>query len=147
MAAPGRSFLGPAGVTEEQLVIDASALVDLVLGEAVGAAVQERVCGAALHAPAHLHAEVLSALGRLHRSGRLTTAVVGAQLAAISSAPIQRHSLPDLLRGAWRRRNRMRLADALYVELADQLGLRLLTTDRALARAASIAEVVSAAGA
>ncbi len=131
-------------MTQEHLVIDASSLVDLVLGEAVGAAVQERIDGAALHAPAHLDAEVLSALGRLHRSGRLAGSVVTAQLAVISSAPIRRHSLPDLLRGAWQRRSRMRLADALYVELADRLGLRLLTTDRALARAARIAEVVVA---
>jgi predicted nucleic acid-binding protein len=38
----------------------------------------------------------------------------------------------------------MRLADALYVELADQFGVRLLTTDRSLARVARIAEVVPA---
>lgn len=142
MAAPRTSVRGAAGVTEEHLVIDASALVDLVLGEAVGAAVQERIDGAALHAPAHLDAEVLSALGRLHRSGRLGAAVVTAQLATISAAPIRRRCVPDLLRGAWQRRGRMRLADALYVELAGQLGMRLLTTDRALARVVRIAEVV-----
>jgi len=128
-------------VSEEHLVVDASALIDLVLGEPVGAAVQHRINDAVLHAPAHVDAEVLSGLGRMHRAGRLTAPVVRAQIAA---APIARHQLPVLLAGTWKRRDRLRLADALYVEHADQLGLRLLTTDPALARATRIAEVVTA---
>lgn len=121
-------------------MLDAAALVDLVLGEALGAAVHARIVGVALHAPAHLDAEALSALGRLHRAGRLAAAVVGEQLAVIATAPITRHALPELLPGAWRRRSRLRLADALYVELASQLGVRILTTDQALARTTRIAE-------
>jgi predicted nucleic acid-binding protein len=51
-------------------------------------------------------------------------------------------ALIDLLRGAWRRRGSLRLADALYVELASTLGVSLITTDGRLARASRIAEVV-----
>jgi predicted nucleic acid-binding protein len=40
-------------------------------------------------------------------------------------------------------RNELRLVDGLYVELARQLGMRLVTTDQRLARAAPIAEAIS----
>jgi predicted nucleic acid-binding protein len=130
-------------VSDEHLVVDASALIDLVLGEPLGEAVRARIDDVVLHAPAHVDAEVLSGLGRMHRAGRLTVPVVMEQLEAIAAAPIDRHPLPALLAGTWARRDRLRLADALYVELADRLGVRLLTTDRALARATKIAEVVT----
>ncbi len=131
-------------MSDDVFVIDASALVDLVLGEAVSVAVQSRVDGAVLHAPSHLDAEVLSGLGRLHRAGRLSAAFVSRRLDVVAAAPIVRHGVHGLLHGAWRRRSRLRLADALYVELADQLGVPLLTTDRALGRATRVAEVVTA---
>lgn len=51
----------------EALVIDASALLEALLGTELGWAVRARLRGGDLHAPAHLDAEVLSALGRLHR--------------------------------------------------------------------------------
>ncbi len=38
----------------EALVVDASAIVDLLLGNELGAAVQRRLAGTVLHAPAHL---------------------------------------------------------------------------------------------
>lgn len=125
------------------LVVDASALVDLLLGEALGAAVANRIDGAVLHAPAHLDAEVLSALGRLHRAGTLEAPVVAEQLAVLAAAPIERHSLAVLLAGAWGRREFVRLADALYVELAVTLGAPLITTDARLAQVVPDAEVVS----
>lgn len=116
----------------EALVVDASAMVDLLLGNELGAAVQRRVAGTVLHAPAHLDAEVLSALGRLHRAGDLDVDVVQRMLAAQAAAPLERHPVADLLTGAWARRHQLRLADALSVELAAALGLQLITTDRRL---------------
>ena len=64
-------------------------------------------------------------------------------LLALSELPIERHALSPLLLGAWTLRNEMRLVDGLYVELARQLGLRLITTDQRLARATPIADVIS----
>jgi len=116
----------------EALVVDASAIVDLLLGNELGAAVRRRVAGTVLHAPAHLDAEVLSALGRLHRAGDLDVDVVQRMLAAQAVAPLERHPVADLLAGAWARRHQLRLGDALYVELAAGLGLPLITTDRRL---------------
>ena len=123
------------------VVIDASALIDLFVTEGVGAAVEARIEDAQLHAPAHLDLEVLSGLGRLHRAG-LASSRVSRHLDDLAHAPIERHPLPALLAHAWRRRDRLRLADALYVELATRLRVPLVTTDARLARAVRIAEVV-----
>jgi predicted nucleic acid-binding protein len=112
-----------------EVVVDASAIVDLLLGNELGAAVRRRLAGHALHAPAHLDAEVLSALGRLHRAGDLTADDVESRLHALATAPIRRHDVSALLAGAWARRQRVRLVDALYVELAASLRHALVTTD------------------
>lgn len=139
MCCPGE----PSQVSDEPVVVDASAIIDLVVGWALGEALERRLAGAGLHAPAHLDAEVLSGLGRIHRAGEMSAADVTRHLDTLAVAPITRHDLPGLLAGAWARRQRIRLADALYVELAEQLGAPLVTTDRALARTTSVAEAVT----
>ena len=129
-------------MTVERVVLDASALIDLLGERGASQAVRGRIHGRILNAPAHLDAEVLSGLGRLHRGGELAAETVAAQLAAVAVAPITRHSVGDLLAGAWARRHQLRLADALYVELAERLDVVLITTDQALGRATPTAEVV-----
>jgi predicted nucleic acid-binding protein len=57
--------------------------------------------------------------------------------------PIERHAVSPLLLGAWTLRNELRLVDGLYVELARQLGLRLITTDQRLARSTPMVEAIS----
>ena len=126
------------------LVVDASALVDLLIGEALGLAVGRRLAGHRLHAPAHVDAEVLSALGRLHRAGTLSAERVGPVLAHLAASPVRRHPVAPLLVGAWSRRHQLRLADALYVELAVSREHTLVTTDRRL-RPVPAVEVVDAA--
>lgn len=121
-----------------ELVVDAAAMVDLLLGNEVGDAVRRRLAGQALHAPAHLDAEVLSALGRLNRAGDLEAEDVESRLRQLVAAPIRRHELRTLLTGAWSRRHQMRLADALYVQLAVSRDLPLITTDRRLRAAPSV---------
>ncbi len=125
-----------------EVMVDATAIVDLLLGNEVGVAVRRRLAGHALHAPAHLDAEVLSALGRLHRAGDLEAEDVESKLGDLATAPIQRHDLSDLLVGAWSRRHQVRLVDAVFVQLAVDRGLPLITTDTRL-RAAPAVEVVA----
>lgn len=98
--------------------------------------------GRQLHSPAHLDAEVLSALGRLNRAGDLSTASVTSALSNLATAPIERHHLAGLLAGAWAAREHLQLVDALYVELAASLGATLLTTDARLASQCATAELV-----
>jgi predicted nucleic acid-binding protein len=137
---PGRNST-PA--VAETLVVDASVMVDLLLGTDLSPNAESRMRGRDLHAPAHLDGEVLSALGRLFSARHVTSRVVAARLGALASAPVARHPLPPLLRGAWTRRHNLRLTDALYVELAARLGAVLLTTDRRLSITTSIAELVT----
>ncbi len=115
-----------------EVVVDASAMVDLLLANDLGSAVRRRLAGLALHAPAHLDAEVLSALGRLNRAGHLGADEVQVRLQALAVAPIRRHDVGGLLVGTWMRRHQLRLVDAVYVELAFVRDLRLITTDRRL---------------
>lgn len=125
----------------EAVVVDASALVDLLQREHVGDAVRRSLRGRALHAPAHVDAEILSAFGRKWSAGDLNDVQVADRLNQASRTPLARHPLQPLLVGAWARRENVRLVDALYVELADRLDVPLVTTDRRLARATSRAQV------
>ena len=132
-------------VADRMVVVDASVVVDLLAGTELAAAVARRLSGTVLHAPAHCEAEVLSALGRLQRAGELTVEEVDAAVAAVAAMPLTRHPLTALLPGAWARRGRLRLLDALYVELASQLDIVVVTTDHRLARATDRAEAIVAA--
>jgi predicted nucleic acid-binding protein len=116
--------------------------VDALLHQPLGVRVTERIGEHRLHAPAHLDLELLSALSRLHRAGSLSTADVERLLLDARATPIERHALHDLTAGAWARRGNLRASDAYYVELADRLDAPLITTDRRLARATPLAELV-----
>lgn len=126
----------------ERVVVDASAIVDVLAGTSYAAAVRRRLQGTVWHAPAHIDAEVLSALGRLARAERLGEADARARLDLLGSLPVQRQLLAPLLSGAWARRADLRLVDALYVELAHQLDAPLITTDHRLAGATPLADPV-----
>jgi len=132
-------------VPESAVVVDASVIVDLVADTARAPAASDALAGQRLIAPAHIDAEALSALGRMERAGRLTSRKAGDAVSMSVATPIDRSPLSDLLVGAWRRRKRLRLSDALYVELAEQLGLELVTTDQRLARAYPGARLVDVA--
>lgn len=125
-------------------MIDASVLVDLLANTDYAEAARRRLRSSSLHAPAHLDAEVLSALGRLHRADQLAADDVEAGLTHLIRLRLTRHPVPDLLLGAWARRDNLRLVDALYVELATRLDVRLVTTDQRLAAVTPRAEAISA---
>ncbi|MGA2836827.1 MAG: type II toxin-antitoxin system VapC family toxin [Acidimicrobiales bacterium] len=124
-----------------EVVIDASALVELLLQGQLGAAVSRTLIDQSLHSPASVDAEVLAALNHLHRAGDLSKTRVDAMVEALARAPIERHPLTDLLDGAWAMRNKLRIPDALCVELARSLELRLVTTDIRL-RGIDVVDVV-----
>ncbi|MGI8518063.1 MAG: type II toxin-antitoxin system VapC family toxin [Acidimicrobiia bacterium] len=128
----------------EPLVLDASAMVHVLVGSPVAAQIAQRLRGNDLHVPAHFDAEVLSALGRLNRAGHLTVRQVATRLTQLIASPIERHLLGPLVIGAWGRRQHLRLVDALYVELANQLNGAIITTDSGLAAALRSAELFSA---
>ncbi len=120
------------------LVVDASAVVELLRGTERGDRVAETMRGASLAAPAHLDAEVLSAVGRLARAVTLTDEVVDRALAQLMRLPVERYPLPPLLRRAWSLRDTIALRDGLYVACAEAIGAELLTLDGGLARSAPV---------
>ncbi len=127
----------------ERAIVDASAMVDLLVGSPLANEVADRLRANELHAPAHFDAEVLSALGRLHRAGKLTARQTKARVERLATSPIERHALSTLLAGAWKRRHNLRLVDALYVELAAQLDMLIVTTDSGMAAATTAAELLT----
>lgn len=118
------------------LVIDASAMVDLLLAPSAALAISSAISMHRCHAPAHFDAEVLSALGRLNRAGELDDAAVSIRLERLGELPLQREPLAPLLVGAWQRRYSVRLADAIYLALAERLDAVVMTTDERLVRGA-----------
>lgn len=126
----------------DRVVVDASTMVDLLVASPVADAVHDRLRAHQLHAPAHFDAEVLSALGRLHRAGHLSARWTETRLDRLAEAPVERHTLPPLVAEAWRLRSQLRLVDALYVSLADRLEVPLVTTDAGMAGASSSAELL-----
>ena len=119
------------------IVLDASAMVDLLAGDGATGAIGVILRDSSVHVPAHFDAEVLSAVGRLYRGGHLAVQEATEALGGLQRAPFARHPLAGLIGGAWARRDSLRLVDALYVELAEQLGLDLITTDGRLAKSYS----------
>lgn len=131
-------------MNEAAVVIDASALVELLNLTPKGSAVDARLADREVHAPAHLESEVLSAFGRMNRAGILAADLVAERLGRLIDLPLERHPLGPLIAGAWERRHNLRLADALYVELAERLDCLVITTDGPLAAATPNAELVTA---
>lgn len=115
-------------------------MVDYLVDSPLAAHVANRIAGNEILVPAHFDAEVLSALGRLHRGGELSEAQVERRVALTAQAPFHRHLLAPLLEGAWGRHHNVRLVDALYIELAKQLDATIITTDSGMAAASTHAE-------
>lgn len=128
------------------VVVDASVVVDLLAGTEFAPAAAARLRGSTLHAPAHFPAEVFSALARLHRGDNLTVDDVERALEALAAMPVIGHPVAGLLPGAWHRRGRLRVLDALYVELASQLDTVVVTTDHRLAHGSDRAEAIAGDG-
>ncbi|WP_423917182.1 type II toxin-antitoxin system VapC family toxin [Candidatus Poriferisodalis sp.] len=128
----------------EVLIVDASAVVDLLIDASAADAIRARLRQNELHAPAHLDVEVLSAIGRLHRGGLLSAKQVTQRLEIFRRLPIRRHLLDPLLAAAWEYRHDLRLTDALYAALSDQVGMPIVTTDRGLVAAVPQADLPTA---
>lgn len=123
----------------DELVLDASAVVDLVLDSPEAPSIRAALVDQVLHAPSHLHLEVASALGRLHRTHVVTRPRANRAHELFLAMPVRIHEVASLAPAAWARQGRLRMSDAFYVVLAEKLGLQLLTTDQRLARAARVA--------
>ena len=120
-------------------VLDASAVLDLLVRSDTGERVRRRLAShaeATLITVAHLDAEVFSGLARLHRAGELASGEVDELLRRLARLDVRRIPIGGaLLEAAWRMRDNIAARDALYVAAAQDLDCGLLTTDQRLARA------------
>ena len=114
------------------LVVDASALVDALL---IDGAARACLSEASLHAPELIDAELLSVLRRLVLTGQLVEQQARLALDTAQLLGLRRHTTRQLWPHAWQLRTNLSAYDALYVALAEQLSLPLLSADGRLARA------------
>jgi predicted nucleic acid-binding protein len=118
------------------VVLDASAMLELLLGTKAGGRVATRVALArAVHVPHLIDVEVAGALRRLVLARELPEARGDDALADLLAWPLERHAHAWLLPRAWALRNSVTPYDAVYLALAEALGEPLLTLDAKLSRA------------
>jgi predicted nucleic acid-binding protein len=117
------------------LVIDASALVELLLQSATGKRVERAVGEAELIAPDVVNPEVAQSLRSLERSGKLTSDRASTAIARLAEGTVGRVPTRMLLNEIWSLRENLSSYDACYVALARALDCPLVTTDKPLTRA------------
>lgn len=117
------------------IVVDASAMVELLLGTEIGKKVDERVMQAKRHAPHLLDIEVVQVFRRFVHSRQLTAERASAAIDDLVRFPVQRHPHAGLLERVFELRANLTAYDALYLALAEALDATLVTCDTGLAKA------------
>jgi predicted nucleic acid-binding protein len=120
------------------IVVDASALLEMLLQTALGARVESRLLGSddELHAPHLVDAEMAQALRRLVRMGEVSAGRAGEALTDLIDLDLHRHSHLDLLGRVWTLRENISAYDAIYVALAEALAAPIVSCDGKLANTA-----------
>lgn len=120
------------------IVLDASAVVEALLGTRAAAAIEARLLDSSetLHAPYLLDLEVAQVLRRYVGSGDMAAERGQAALADFADLAVHRYPHEPFLPRVWELRNNLTAYDAVYVALAEALEAPLLTRDRRLATAA-----------
>ena len=118
------------------IVIDASAVVDLICDAPAAPELRERLLSDGVaHAPHLVDIEVGGALRRLAAHGELSVDRAAGALLDARDLPILRYPHGPLLERAWELRGHLTIADGVYVALAELLEAPLVTSDARLARA------------
>lgn len=125
------------------IVLDASAVVEWLLGAAHAQAIEARI-GAAdvtLHAPYLLSIEVAQVVRRYVANGEMSGSRGELALDDLVDLDVVYHDHEPLLPMIWRLRANLTAYDAAYVALALALDAPLLTLDRRLAAAPHGAQI------
>ena len=123
------------------IVLDASALVELILDTPTGQLVAARIADPAegLHAPHLADIEVAQTLRRYVRDGDIDAETAVVALDDFRDLDLQRHAHEPLLERIWQLRQNLTAYDATYVALAEVLDGVLVTCDGPLSRAPAMA--------
>lgn len=118
------------------LVVDASALVDVLTGSAPDPLLVARLADDGdLHAPHLVDVEILHALRRLTRSGALSEDRAHDARVDVAELALTRYPHEPLADRVWKLRDNVTAYDGVYVALAEALGVPLVTCDKRLASA------------
>lgn len=123
------------------IVLDASAIVELLVGTSRGRVIASRIADPSLglHVPHLVDVEVAQALRRYEREGELEADEAASAIDHLGQLDLERHSHEPLLRRVWALRENLTAYDAVYVALAEALDTKVLTCDGRLARAPGLA--------
>lgn len=117
------------------IVVDASAVLDVIGGDPFAAPLIQRMAGQPWHAPHLIDVEVLHALRRLAMLHPSKAEHVEATRVEFLALTITRYSHVGLRERIWELRSAMTAYDAAYIALAEALDSPLVTTDARLGRA------------
>jgi predicted nucleic acid-binding protein len=122
------------------LVVDASAVAELLLARPAGTAVARalRDHDFDLHAPHLLDVELLSVLRRVVAAGDATAERAGEAVTDLLDLPIERYGHHILTPRIWELRDNFSAHDAAYIALAESVAdesVPLVTADARMARA------------
>ncbi len=116
------------------LVVDASAVADLLLLRPRAEVIADRMRAHQLYAPELIVAEVMSVLRGWLLSGQITEFRADQALRDFGALTIARASMKPLAERAWNHRHNISSYDAMYIALAESLGCQVMTGDAKLAR-------------
>lgn len=126
------------------MVLDASAVVEWLLGLPLAAAVGSRIADPeeSLHAPHLLSVEVAQVVRRYVARGEVTPDRGAEAIADLADLDVVHHPHEPLLPRMWQLRSNLTVYDAAYVALAEVLDTPLITLDAGVAAAPGHAAVV-----
>ena len=126
------------------IVLDASAVVELLLNTDRGGLVRDRIADPAesLHAPHLLSVEVAQVMRRYVLVSSIEPEIATAALDDLAALDVARYAHEPFLGRVWELRENVTAYDAVYLALAEVLDAPLLTFDERLAATpAHVAEV------
>ena len=119
------------------IVVDASAVIEVLLSTSDGSRVAERFFaeGETLHAPHLLDVEIAQVLRRYSLAGAFGPERGAEALEDLADFPIARYPHQPFMFRVWELRNNVTAYDAAYLALAEALAAPLVTRDAKLASA------------
>lgn len=120
------------------IVIDASALIELIVGDSPRAArLADRIDDPAesLHAPHLIDLEVMSVLRSLEARRMISLELARRAISRLLTLDLTRYPHEPLVSRVWQLRGNLTAYDASYVALAESLAAPLVTCDGQLAAA------------
>src|SRR5947209_7695171 len=127
----------PCDTRFEMIVVDASAVLEILKRTEAGADLLSVFADQVIHAPHLIDLEVLNILRRWVIHGEMTASQARDALDYFVQMPFQRHAHTPLALEVWSLRHNLTAYDAAYLALSRRLGTDLITMDSGLRKMAA----------